>query len=80
VRAYYSSCEVKAENAAGHGVVGVIGLDDPVLERLNSFHNRVRDLAFPDMWWLNEKGQPNNYNPEVKANVSFSLGVTTKFF
>jgi hypothetical protein len=80
VHAHYSSSEVKAENAVAHGAVGLIRLDDPTLERLYSFQKRVRDLAFPGMWWLDEKGQPNDYYPELKGRASFSMAATKKIF
>jgi hypothetical protein len=80
LRAHYSSSVVKAENAVAHGAVGLIGLDDPALERLYSFQERVRDLAFPDMWWLDEKGQPNDYYPELMGKASFSLAATKRIF
>jgi hypothetical protein len=80
VHAHYSSSEVKAENAVAHGAVGLIRLDDPALERLYSFQKRVRDLAFPGMWWLDEKGQPNDYYPELKGRASFSMAATKKIF
>src|SRR3984893_6470475 len=43
LKAHYSSGEVKLRNAVAHGAVGVIVLDDPVLERLYSFKEQVRD-------------------------------------
>jgi hypothetical protein len=80
LRAHYSSGVVKAENAAAHGAVGLIGLDDPVLEQLYSFNKQVGALAFPQMRWLDEKGQPNDYHPELKGRAFLSMPATKKFF
>ena len=54
LKAHYSSGEVKLQNAVAHGAVGVIVLDDPVLERLYSFKEQVRDLSFPELRWLDK--------------------------
>jgi hypothetical protein len=80
LKAHYSSGEVKAHNAAAHGAVGVIILDDPVLERLYSFKEQVRDLSFPELRWLDKQQQPNDYFPELKGNAFLSLEATKKFF
>ena len=56
MKAHYSSSAIKAKNAADHGAVGVITIDDPVLEQLYSFHKRVRDLAIPEFRWGSTSG------------------------
>ena len=80
LKAHYSSGEVKAHNAVAHGAVGVIILDDPVLERLYSFKKQVRDLSFPELRWLDKQQRPNDYFPELKGNAFLSLEATKKFF
>jgi hypothetical protein len=80
LKAHYSSGEVKAHNAVAHGAVGVIILDDPVLERLYSFKEQVRDLSFPELRWLDKQQQPNDYFPELKGNAFLSLEAAKKFF
>lgn len=80
VRAHYSSSIVKAANAVAHGAVGAIVLDDPTLEQIYPFTEQVRDLAFARMRWLDEKGRPNDYYPELKAIAFLSLDGTRKFF
>ena len=80
LRAHYSSSETKAANAVAHGAVGAIVLNDPVLEQLYPFRKRVRDLAFPRMWWLDEKGRPNNFHPELQAAAFFNLEATKRLF
>src|ERR1700676_1619272 len=80
LKAHYSSGEVKLQNAVAHGAVGVIVLDDPVLERLYSFNEQVRDLSFPDLRWLDKQQRPNDYFPELKGNAFLSMEATRKFF
>jgi len=80
LKAHYSSGEVKLRNAVAHGAVGVIFLDDPVLERLYSFKEQVRDLSFPELRWLDKQQRPNDYFPELKGSAFLSLEATKKFF
>lgn len=80
IKAHYSSSEYKNENAAAHGAVGMIALNDPVLERMYSFSERVRDLAIPQYRWLDKQGKPNAYFPELKVNANLSLDATRRFF
>jgi hypothetical protein len=80
LRAHYSSRVTKAENAAAHGAVGMILLDSPALEHLYPFNDRVKDLAFPDMRWLNAQGQPNDYFPELRGAAILSMEATSRMF
>lgn len=80
LKAHYTSGEVKAANAVAHGAAGVLILDDPTLEKLYSFRHRVRDLAVPQLRWLDRQGQPNNYHPELKGNAVLNMEQTRKLF
>ena len=80
VRAHYSSDVAKAVNAAAHGVVGTIWLDSPALEQLYPFKDQVRDLAFPDMRWLDAQGQPNDYFPQLRGTVILNMEATARVF
>ncbi len=80
LKAHYSSGEVKAQNAAVHGAVGVIALDDPVQERSYPFTKFVRDLVTPEYRWLDKHGKPNDYFPQIKAAVSLSISATENLF
>jgi Peptidase family M28/PA domain len=80
MRAHYSSSTAKAANAAAHGALGTILLDSPDLERLYPFKERVGDLAFPQMRWLNSGRQPNDYFPELRAAAILSMDATAKMF
>jgi hypothetical protein len=80
LKAHYSSFEVKAANAVAHGAVGMIVLDDPVLEQLYSYSEQVRDLAFPQLRWLDERGRPNDYFSDLKGGGFLNLESAKKFF
>src|SRR5579863_6132134 len=80
MRAHYSSGAMKAANAAAHGAVGAIVLDSPAVEQIYPFKERVNDLAFPDMRWLDAKGQPNDYFPELQGAVFLSMEATASVF
>jgi Zn-dependent M28 family amino/carboxypeptidase len=80
LRAHYSSGEVKRANAVAHGAVGMILLDDPVLERLYGFAMQTRDLAFPQLNWLDPQGRPNDYHPDLKGQAFLSMAATKRFF
>jgi hypothetical protein len=80
MRAHYSSGAVKAANAAAHGAVGAIVLDSPAIEQIHPFKERVSDLAFPDMRWLDTKGQPNDYFPGLRGAVFLSMEATASVF
>jgi hypothetical protein len=80
VKAHYSSFEVKGANAVAHRAVGMILLDHPVFEQIYSFKEMVRDLAFPQLRWLDKQGRPNDYWPELKGNALLNIETAKKFF
>ena len=80
LKAHYSSFEVKIANAAAHGAVGLIVVDDPILEGLYSFKEQVRDLSRPAFRWLNKEGVPNDYVPQVRAGAILSLDASKQLF
>ena len=80
LKAHYSSFEVKAANAVAHGAVGMIVLDDPVLEQMYSYSEQVRDLAFPQLRWLDKQGRPNDYFSDLKGGAFLNMEITKKFF
>jgi hypothetical protein len=80
MRAHYSSGAMKSANAAAHGAVGAIILDSPAMEQIHPFKERVSDLAFPDMRWLDTRGQPNDYFPELRGAVFLSMEATASVF
>jgi Peptidase family M28/PA domain len=80
LKAHYSSRTQKAAMAAAHGAVGVILLDDPILEEMYPFGEQVRDLITPGFRWLDREGHPNDYYPELKGGAVLSIDAVRKFF
>jgi peptidase M28-like protein/PA domain-containing protein len=80
LKAHYSSFELKIANAAAHGAVGLIVVDDPILEGLYSFKEQVRDLSRPGFRWLNKEGQPNDYFPQLRGAAVLSLDASKRLF
>ena len=80
MRAHYSAHEAKAANASAHGAVGTILLDSPFFEQLYPFKDQVRDLVFPDMRWLDARGQPNDYFPELRGSAILNMETTARMF
>jgi hypothetical protein len=80
LKAHYSSFEVKAANAAAHGAVGIIALDDPVMEQLYSYKEQMRDLSFPQLRWLDKQRNPNDYYPQLQGGAFLNMESTRRFF
>ena len=80
LKAHYSSFEQKAANAAAHGAVGLIVVNDPVLEGFYPFKEQVRDLSRPGLRWLTREGVPNDYFPQLRGGAFLSLEASRQLF
>jgi peptidase M28-like protein len=80
LKAHYSSIEVKVANAAAHGAIGILWIDDPVMEQIYSYKEQVRDLAFPQLRWLDQAGKPNDYWPAIQAQAYLNIDAAPRFF
>jgi hypothetical protein len=80
LKAHYSSFEQKIANAAAHGAVGLIVVNDPILEGLYSFKEQVRDLSRPSLRWLTKDGVPNDYFPQIRGGAMLSLDASKQLF
>jgi hypothetical protein len=80
LRAHHSDDAMKLADAVERGAIGILVLYDPVLEEIYSFKEQVRDLAFPQLRWLDPNGKPNDYAPEVRAGGYLSLEGVKKLF
>jgi hypothetical protein len=80
LKAHYSSAIEKRRMASEHGAAGMILLDDPILENMYGFAQRVRDLAIPEYRWIDPAGQPSHYFPQLKVTGSLSMEETARFF
>ena len=80
LKAHYSSFEQKTANAVAHGAVGLIVVNDPVLEGLYPFKEQVRDLSRPGLRWLTREGVPNDYFPQLRGGAFLSLEASRQLF
>jgi hypothetical protein len=80
LKAHYSSFEQKTTNAVAHGAVGLIVVNDPVLEGLYPFKEQVRDLSRPGLRWLSKEGLPNDYFPQLRGGAFLSLDASRQLF
>jgi hypothetical protein len=80
LRAHYSEQELKQENAVARGAVGMIILSDPVEEQIYSFKDEVRDLAFPQLDWIDREKHLNEYYPALRGNALLSMEAAKEFF
>ena len=80
LKAHYSSSEQKIANASAHGAVGLIVVNDPVLEGLYPFKEQVRDLSRPALRWLTREGVPNDYFPQLHGHAVLSLEASKQLF
>ncbi|HEV8075374.1 MAG TPA: M28 family metallopeptidase [Candidatus Acidoferrum sp.] len=80
LKAHYSSFEQKKANAVAHGAVGLIVVNDPVLEGLYPFKEQVRDLSRPAFHWLSKEGLPNDYFPQLHGGAILSLEASKQLF
>jgi len=72
LRAHYASRDTKRENASLHGAVGLLALQDEVLEGMYPYAVQVRDLHFPHLNWLDADGTPADAWPALKAEAVLS--------
>ena len=80
IRAHFTSTLVKARNAVAHGAVGLIVLDDPILEEEYPFAAQARDSGKPSFRWLDQRGLPNDATPELKSVAFLSLRASQELF
>lgn len=80
LKAHYTSTLQKVKNAVAHGAVGLILINDPVLESLYPFAKRVRDLRTPGYRWLDGAGMAHDYFPQIKVNAQLSMAASRRLF
>lgn len=71
-RAFYSDDLVKARNAAAHGAIGIIGIWAGEQTKNTPWKEIIRFFHQPVMNWVDAKGVPNDYVPEIKASAFMS--------
>jgi len=79
-RAHYSSGEMKLQNAVAHGAIGIVTIwAGPLTDRI-PFQSLVRFYHSPHMRWLDDKGIPNNTDPQIRGGVMISADAAAALF
>ncbi|HEY6373526.1 MAG TPA: M28 family metallopeptidase [Candidatus Sulfotelmatobacter sp.] len=71
-RAYYSDGIVKAKNAVAHGAVGVVSMMIPEDWKRYRWEWLVPQVQAGDMHWLDKRGAPHDFFPELRGNALLS--------
>ena len=71
-RAYYSDGTVKAKNAVAHGAIGVVTMMLPEDWKRYPWDWIVPQIQMGEMHWLNKKGVPHDFFPQLKGTVLLS--------
>jgi hypothetical protein len=73
LHAYYSSTYLKAQTAAEHGAIGVIGMWSPSLEKAFAWQRAVRNYKLPLFKIVDKNGRPNDSYEQIRAGVAIPL-------
>jgi Zn-dependent M28 family amino/carboxypeptidase len=79
-RAYYSSTDVKRQNAAAHGATGIITITTTTDEARNPFEKRARQSSIVPMTWLDAEGRPADVIGWLRGSASLSPGAAEQLF
>jgi len=79
-RAYYSSTEVKRQNAAKHGAAGIITITTTTDELRNPFEKRARQSGIVPMTYLNPEGNPTDAVGLLRGSASLSREAAEDLF
>jgi len=69
-RAHYGSGFVKAEAAAKHGAVGVVGIASHVLDKIFPWPALVKDYQRGAVQWVDKNGTPANVFRQLRVNIT----------
>ena len=79
-RAVYSDEVVKFRNAVAHGAVGVIGVWAGEQTKNTPWAEIIRFFHQPIMHWVDEKGVPNDYLPEIRGTAFINEPTANELF
>src|SRR5579872_7588428 len=79
-RAYYSDGIVKARNAVAHGAIGVISIMLPEDWKRYPWEWLVPQIQVGEMHWLDKKGVPHDFFPQLRGNALLSQQGADKLF
>ena len=79
-RAHYSAGRIKQANAVAHGAIGFVLIWAGDIEKRIPFARVVRFYREPSLRWLDEKGNPNDAQPQLRASATLSSGAVPGLF
>ena len=79
-RAYYSSGVVKAANAVAHGAVGMLSIMSPEDMKRYPWGWIVPQIRSGALRWLDDKGNPHDVFPQLKAGALMSASGAEALF
>jgi Zn-dependent M28 family amino/carboxypeptidase len=79
-RAYYSSSDVKRQNAAAHGVVGMLTISTTTDEARSPFEKRAKQSGILPMTYLDSSGKPVDVIEAIAGSASLSKQTAESLF
>lgn len=79
-RAHYSTGTVKSANAAAHGAIGMLQIWAGPISKRVPFSQLVHFSHGINMRWLDDKGMPNDAQPEVRGRANISAEAAGPMF
>ncbi len=78
--AHFSSTEEKLRVAAEHGAIGMLSIWAGKTEERTPFSEYVRFTKGPALRWLDEKGVPNDAQPQIRGYARISSSAAALLF
>jgi peptidase M28-like protein len=78
--AHFSSTEEKLRVAAAHGAIGLLSIWAGKTEERTPFSEYVRFTKGPTLRWLDEKGVPNDVQPQIRGYARISSSAAALLF
>ena len=79
-RAYYSSSDVKRQNAAAHGAVGMLTISTTTDEARSPFEKRAKQSGIMPMTYLDSNGKPVDVVEAIAGSASLSRPAAESLF
>jgi hypothetical protein len=79
-RAYYSSSDVKRQNAAAHGAVGMLTISTTTDEARSPFEKRAKQSGILPMTYLDSNGKPVDVIEAIAGSASLNKQIAESLF
>lgn len=79
-RAYYSDVDVKAANVVAHGGIGYLAIWAGDIANHVPFTSIREAFNQPSMHWLDEKGIPNDVQPQLHGSALLNMEAASQLF